>query len=276
MDNYIGFDSAWMDNPEAPGAICAVGSQDGRPAQFYAPQLGSFDQALNFIQKIHSEDDNTLVALDQPTIVPNLSGMRPVDRVAASLAGWLGGGVQPANRGRRGIFCNNAPVWRFLTALNAKDDPELARTATKGLFVMEVFPALALASMSPNFFGRLSAPKYNPNRKRTFRLHDWVRATEAAARQANSFGCEDFAEWCRSAGAITRPEKADQDKLDSALCVLIALHWRLRARESSVLIGDLSTGYMILPASQEVRNVLANAAKKQGVSMDGVVPGRLG
>jgi predicted RNase H-like nuclease len=200
MDIYIGFDSAWMDNPKAPGAICAVGTQDGRPVRFYAPQLASFDQALYFIPKTHSEDDITLVALDQPTVVPNLSGMRPVDRVAASLAGWLGGGVQPANRGRRGIFCDNAPVWRFLSALEAKENPEMARTATRGLFVMEVFPALALASMDVNFFGRLSAPKYNPNRKGTFRLHDWVRVAEAAARQANSFGCEDFVKWCRSAG----------------------------------------------------------------------------
>jgi predicted RNase H-like nuclease len=259
MDIHIGFDSAWMDNPKAPGAICAVGTQDGQPVRFYAPQLVSFDQALNFIRKTLSEDGITLIALDQPTVVPNLTSMRPVDRVAASLAGWLGGGVQPANRGRRGIFCDDA------------ENPEMARTATTGLFVMEVFPALALASMDINFFGRLSAPRYNPNRKGTFRLADWMRVAEAAAREANLFGCEEFVDWCRS-GAIARPQKSDQDKLDSALCVLIALHWRLRAREVSLLIGDLSTGYMVLPASQEVRKFLALAARKHAVSIDGVVP----
>ena len=150
----------------------------------------SFAQALNFIQETLSEDAVTLIALDQPTVVPNLTSMRRVDRVAASLAGWLGGGVQPANRGRHGIFCDNAPIWRFLLALGATEDPEMARTAARGLFLMEVFPALALPSMDPNFFGRLSAPKYNPKRKKTFRLADWVRVAEVAAQEASLFGCE--------------------------------------------------------------------------------------
>jgi predicted RNase H-like nuclease len=188
-----------------------VSTRDRQPVRFYAPQLVSFVQALKFIQEIATEDGVTLVALDQPTVVANLTSMRPVDRVAASVVGWLGGGVQPANRGRRGLFCDNAPIWRFLLALGATENPEMARTAASGLFLMEVFPALALPSMEPNFFGRLSAPKYNPNRKRTFRLADWVRVAEVAAQEASSFGCEDFAHWCRSAGAIERPQKSDQD-----------------------------------------------------------------
>ena len=61
--------------------------------RFYAPQLVSFVQALKFIQEIATEDGVTLVALDQPTVVANLTSMRPVDRVAASVVGWLGGGV---------------------------------------------------------------------------------------------------------------------------------------------------------------------------------------
>ena len=31
--------------------------------------------------------------------------------------------------------------------------------------------------------------------------------------------------------------KADQGKLNSVLCVLIALHWRLRPREASLLLA---------------------------------------
>ena len=93
MDIYIGFDSAWADNPKAPGAICAVGTEDGGPVRFYEPQPVSFDQALRFIRDVRSDNGTTLVALDQPTVVPNLTGMRPVERVAAALVSWLGGGV---------------------------------------------------------------------------------------------------------------------------------------------------------------------------------------
>jgi putative transposase len=44
-------------------------------------------------------------------------------------ASWLGGGVQPSNRGRLGMFCDASPIWRFLTARGAEDNPERARIA---------------------------------------------------------------------------------------------------------------------------------------------------
>lgn len=272
MDVCIGFDSAWTDNPQAPGAICAVGIEDGHPVRFHAPQLASFDQALAFIRKVRSDNGATLIALDQPTVVPNLTSMRPVERVAASLVSWLGGGVQPSNRGRLGIFCNASPIWRFLTALGAVEDPELARVAAEGLYLMEVFPALALASLGAGFFGRLGGPRYNPDRRKTFRIDDWVRVADAATRQAHALGCEELAEWCGRAGEIAQPRKADQDRMDSALCVLIALYWRLHPRGASLLLGDLATGYMVLPASPEVREHLTAAARKYAVAIDGVVP----
>lgn len=272
MDICIGFDSAWTDNPNAPGAICAVGIENDRPVRFLAPQLVSFDGALTFIQNIRSEDGATLIALDQPTVVPNLAGMRPVERVAASLISWLGGGVQPSNRGRLGMFCDASPIWRFLAELGAEENPEEARTATNGLYLMEVFPALALVSLDTGFFGRLRAPRYNPDRKKTFLIADWVRVGEAAARAAHAMGCSDLAEWCSAVGNIAQPRKADQDKLDAALCVLVALYWRLRPRNASLILGDLSTGYMVLPASREVREYLLNPARKRLVAMDGAVP----
>jgi len=46
-----------------------------------------------------------------------------------------------------------------------------------------------------------------------------------------------------------QPKKSDQDQLDAAICLLIALRWRLRPREESLMLGDLASGYMILPAS---------------------------
>jgi predicted RNase H-like nuclease len=273
MDVYIGFDSAWTDNPKARGAICAAGVENGRLARFDAPKLATFDEALAFIQETRSETGATLIALDQPTVVPNLTSMRPVERVAASLISWLGGGVQPSNRGRLGMFCDASPIWRFRSALGAEEHPERARTAAAGLYLMEVFPALALASLGEGwFFGRKKAPRYNPDRKKTFLMPDWVRVAEAAAREAHELHCDELAEWCRAAGRTAQPRKADQDKLDSALCVLIALRWRLRPREASLLLGDLSTGYMVLPASRDVREYLTNPARKHLVAMDGVVP----
>ena len=94
------------------------------------------------------------------------------------------------------MFSSSSPIWCFLNALGATfKDPEQARLATKGLHLMEVFPALALPSLDSGFFGRLAGPKYNPDRRKTFRKDDWARVAEAAAQGFHALGCEEMAGW---------------------------------------------------------------------------------
>ena len=100
---FIGFDSAWMDNAGAPGAMCAASFDGRRFPHFEPPQLVGFAKALEFIRSVRRDDRPTLLAIDQPTIVPNARGMRPADKVAASVVSWIGGGVQPANREDRHV-----------------------------------------------------------------------------------------------------------------------------------------------------------------------------
>lgn len=261
---FIGFDSAWTDNPKARGAICALALRDD-DASFEAPRLASFAEALAFIDAHRSTSGVTLIAIDQPTIVPNLTSLRPVERVAASLISWLGGGVQPANRGRVGMFCDASPIWSFLRALDVTHDPLKARSASDGLHVIEVFPALALPTLNQDFFGRNAAPKYNPARRRKFRMQDWRSVALSAARWFEGEGFGDASKWCRDAACIERLCKADQDRLDAMLCLLIALWWRRGAPESSVMLGCTESGYIVTPASHDVRARLVNAAEKMNV-----------
>lgn len=266
--SIIGFDSAWTDKPTAPGAACVVRLRNGS-AEFDAPRLVSFAGALDVVDRERALADLCLVAIDQPTIVPNLTSMRPVERAAASLISWLGGGVQPANRSKRGMFDDDAPIWRFKTQLAASDDAEEARTAVSGTFLIEVFPALALVALESRFFGRLAAPRYNPVRRRTYRSSDWILVAEAVAVFADKLGVVGAAAWCRQRSELTSPTKADQDKLDSVICALVALNWRVGDRASSVVIGDLDAGYMVAPFAEEPTLMLREAARRCAVRVDG-------
>lgn len=260
-DVFIGFDSAWTDNPKSPGAICMVALRDGEVVAFEPPRLARFADALAFIEEHRAQNGFTLVAIDQPTIVPNLTSMRPVERVAASLVSWLGGGVQPSSRGRREMFCDASPIWSFLQSLAAIEDPETSRTADQGLYAIEVFPALALASLEPSFFGRLAAPRYNPARRKTYRAADWARVAHAAAKTCSELELTSPAQWCRDVAELSAPTKADQDRLDAMLCLLVAVWWRTRERSQSMILGSVDTGYMVLPASSEVRVRLSATAE---------------
>ncbi|WP_283535984.1 DUF429 domain-containing protein [Methylorubrum extorquens] len=232
------------------------------------PRLASFDEALAAIKAEDAVSDLRLVDLDQPTLVPNATGMRPVDRVAASLIFWLGGGVQPANRGKTGMFDDAAPLWRFKQRLGATEDPEASRQAISGLYLLEVFPALALPSLDPAFDGRLRGARYNPARRKTFTLAGWQAVIAALRRQAVETGVEGLSAWADDLAGIAAPRKADQDGLDAVLCALIGLHWHLAPRDASIMIDDREAGYMVAPASLDVRQRLVAAAAACGVSTD--------
>ncbi|WP_198665791.1 MULTISPECIES: DUF429 domain-containing protein [unclassified Sphingomonas] len=267
-ETFVGFDSAWTDNPRAPGAICAVALAADGTATFHPPRLARFGDALDFIEAVAA--DYTLIALDQPTIVANPTGMRPAERVAAAAISWLGGGVQPASRARTGMFCDAAPIWPFLAALGANDDPLAAREAAAGRHVMEVFPALALAAFEPAFACRRGAPKYNPSNP-LYRPDDWRRVAAAAATQYDRWQLPEPAAWCQDAATLSRPRKADQDRLDAMLCLAIALHWRRAPAGQSIMIGDLDSGYIVAPLAPALCDRLRVAAALHGVAIDGTV-----
>ena len=107
------------------------------------------------------------------------------------------------------MFCDASPIWRFLTALGAEERPERARIAANGFYLMEVFPALALASLDAQFFGRLRAPRYNPVRKKTFRMSDWVDVAQAAARENREIPCT----WLRRACGMV-PHRRENGQAD--------------------------------------------------------------
>lgn len=63
---------------------------------FHRQHLVWFDQARAFIEDVRSRSGASPVAIDEPTLMPNATGMRPDERAAAPLVGSVGGGVQPA------------------------------------------------------------------------------------------------------------------------------------------------------------------------------------
>jgi predicted RNase H-like nuclease len=151
-----------------------------------------------------------------------------------------------------------------------------ARTAEAGLFLMEVFPALALPALSVRFDGRHGAPKCNPRNRRQFRREDWHEVTHAVASHGLycCFPDLEVMDWAKAQADIERPVKADQDRLDAVICALIGMIWRTEVHTASAMIGDLTHGYMVTPVSLDSRKRLSAAAAKCGVPFAGPAPSR--
>lgn len=242
----VGFDSAWT--PAKMGAIVGVlRLDDGTYRELGIPAPATYADAERILLKWQADlsPSTTIVLLDQPTIVRNASGQRPVENIVASPVSLRFGGVQPANTSRREMFGTEAPVWGFLSRFGGVPDPLTPGGETR---VFETYPALmmiALGWMLPDDRSTGRLPKYNPARRNTFLLSDWQHVCKLIAESLNARGLEHLGRWTDVAGQHPQPQKLDQDRVDACLCLLVALH--LVEQRDCLMIGDTNTGYIIVP-----------------------------
>jgi len=166
------------------------------------------------------------------------------------------------------MFGPNAPIWRFLRRIDAVQNPPKARTAASGIHAIEVFPALALPALEPAILERKHAARYNPANRRRFSLPDWRLVALAASRHAAALRLNGLSDWARDLAELQKPTKTDQDCLDAAICLIVALQWRRAPRDQATVIGDAQSGFMVSPVTPATHAILHSAATKRGVPMD--------
>lgn len=170
----VGFDSAWTRTNR--GALVGVLQRNTAAFQELGPpRLVDFREAEAVILKWQAEwlPTATIVLLDQPTIVKNASGQRPVESLVSSPVSLRYGGVQPANTTRKEMFGDPAPLWSFLTRFGGAADPLEPVANTR---VFETYPVLAMIALGctlPDSRAAGRLPKYNPERRKTFSNSDW-------------------------------------------------------------------------------------------------------
>lgn len=258
----VGFDSAWT--PNNSGALVGVlRIEDGTLHELGSPEVADFLSAEEIIlgwQGQHSPT-TTLVLLDQPTVVNNATGMRPVEKLVASPVCRRKGGVQPANIGREKMFGKRAPVWRFLIRFGGPADP---LETTAGTLVFETYPVLAMIALGWTLKDSRSAgrlPKYNPKRKNTYSIDDWKYVCQQVSSALSERKLSKLVYWLDNARCHS-PCKSDQDGLDACICLLVALYWA--ESKECLMVGDLKTGYMVVPYGKDLHGELTDRCEKTG------------
>ena len=242
----VGFDSAWT--PTNSGALVGVLQLDnGTFREFGPPRIVDYREAEGVILNWQAKQapTATIVLLDQPTIVKNAAGQRPVENLVGSPVSLRYGGMQPANTAKEEMFGREAPVWPFLTRFGGPADPLQLVADTR---VFETYPVLAMIALGwtlPDSRAAGRLPKYNPERKKTFSISDWQHVCRLASGAFRERGLMVIYEWIEGAARNTSPRKSDQDGLDACLCLLVALY--LAQRKDCLMVGDLQTGYMVVP-----------------------------
>jgi predicted RNase H-like nuclease len=80
------------------------------------PRIANYAEAEDIIVCWQEQfaPNSTVILLDQPIIVANLEGQRPVEGIISSPVSARLGGMQPASISREEMFGAEAPVWQFL------------------------------------------------------------------------------------------------------------------------------------------------------------------
>jgi predicted RNase H-like nuclease len=251
----VGFDSAWT--PGKRGSLVgAVMGLNGAIQELEAPAPANFAEGTKTIQRWQRDHapSRTLILLDQPIVIPNSRGQRPVEHLVASPVGRRYGGVQPANTSRMDMFGVDAPLWPFLATFGGAADPLQPLTSTHVLETYPILTMIALGWTLPDQRATGRLPKYNPGRKASFQLDDWSHVCRAAANLASAQGFPELASWLTAAAHEKNPTKAQQDGVDGCICLFAAAH--LASGKDGVLVGDVQTGYIVSPYGESLHEEL--------------------
>jgi predicted RNase H-like nuclease len=259
----VGLDSAWTSTNS--GAIAGlVHRDDGTFVEVGAPQTVNYPQAEALILKWQAEiiPAVTVVMLDQPTIVNNPAGQRPVENIVGSPVSLRYGGVQPANTSKEGMFGTGAPVWPFLGRFGGPADP---LKPVGGTWVFETYPVLAMIALEwtrPEVRPKGRLPKYNPQRKKTFTAADWRYVCGLVSAAFNARGLTQTARWISNVALKSSPRKGEQDGLDACLCLIVAIYFS--EGKDCLMVGDMQTGYIIVPCNSGLCTELENRCHDTG------------
>lgn len=262
----VGFDSAWSGRNKGSICIAEVGPFGVRP--LYDPQSVDFCEAASAI-RTHTSEKALLLMIDQPIIVKNKTGGRPVESAVGSLVGKLRGGIQRACKQKNGgnLFGDHAPIWAFLKSVDVIDDPMQALELKGKRVCIETYPCLAVLGLFPEFLKNRSVAKYNPTRK-TFRQSDWNLLCQKVAGLLAEAGLDGWAERCKKMADMNKkPSKQEQDKLDALICLLSGLVFWRHGFNASMIIGDTKTGYIVSPANALLVERLRALASLKKVSL---------
>jgi len=250
-DLLVGFDSAWTANNS--GAIVPLlRNSDGRFIEFGEPAIADFDSATRMLWDWQKNENpsSTLILIDQPVVVTNKTGQRPIERIVSSAVCKRRGGMQPANTSKSKMFGPGSPIHLFLERFDAIET-----------YPVQIMMALGWVLEDERSCGRL--PKYNLANRRKFRYDDWQFVCDRVIQEFERRNLRLLCSFLNELKSNPQPRKHHQDQLDACICLLVAI--QISESHPCMVIGSAETGSIVSPYGYELYEELAGRCGKIGL-----------
>ena len=240
--------------------MCCLSWQNNQLELIECDRQQSLNDILTWIDTQVSPTEPAIIAVDAPTIIANLTGMREADKLTHKHFGRYHAGCYPANLSRP--FAQKTVEFGLCLEARGFVHAPIMETQKLGRYQIEVYPHPATI----NLFRLDRIIKYKKGKLAERQLElmklcqyivDILPSLEPALNL--SFGTGILPVSCGTGkmpvSSSNLPEiptsiatlKALEDKLDALLCAYIGAHWWYWGRERNLVLGDRTTGYIVIP-----------------------------
>ncbi|MEH2143811.1 DUF429 domain-containing protein [Nostoc sp.] len=239
---FLGIDLGWKSQPSG---LCCLEWIDGQLQLLDLDRKETIADILTWIDQSVKPDEPAIIAVDAPTLIPNDSGSRLPDKLSHKYFGRYHAGCYPANKNlpfaERTINFGLELESRGFAHAPTIEAQKLSR------YQIEVFPHPAIV----NLFNLERILKYKKGRLNERRL-ELIKLQNYLLDILPSFSpplgplrlCGSFLLEIPTTGAAL---KVTEDKLDSLICAYVAAYWWYWGEERNLVLGDRTTGYIVIP-----------------------------
>jgi len=263
---FTGFDSAW--GGRLRGALCNLSGElkEGslKVAVRERPMPVDWAEVVSQSRTWSDQSANHVVSIDQGLVVPNATGMRPVERLLASaLMGQFGCGAHASNQKRTSCYGPTAGVWDLIDSLQAqgyRHEPMAVASRSEGRFFLECYPhpaLIALFNLSRTLPYKVTRGTLCGWRQLLGHLRS-LKEADLPITNVTTFVPEDL-EWT----------KANEDQLDALVAAYIGAYFWWFGPARSIVVGSLTEGYIATPCNRQTRELLERSFKGYGVNQSG-------
>jgi predicted RNase H-like nuclease len=247
---FLGIDLGWQSQPSG---LCCLRWQSQGLELLDLSRLETISQVLAWVDQWAPPEEAALVAVDAPTLIANLTGMRLADRLAHKHFGRYHAGCYPANLSLP-FAQRTVEFGRSLEGRGFVHAPSITAKQA-GRYQIEVFPHPAIVQLfSLDQILKYKKGKVAERRAALIRYRDYILNRLPTLEPRLVLPHPEMA-------APILPEvpsggvalKALEDQLDSLICAYVAAHWWYWGRERNQVLGADTPeecrleGYIVVP-----------------------------
>ncbi|NJO76881.1 MAG: DUF429 domain-containing protein [Leptolyngbyaceae cyanobacterium RM1_406_9] len=240
---FLGIDFGWRSQPSG---LCCLTLQNRTLHLLDLTRLDEVTAVLSWVDAQVTPQEPAIIAVDAPTLIPNASGMRLPDRLAHKYFGRYHAGCYPANLGSP-FAARTLELGLSLETRGFAHAPTLI-AQQPGRYQIEVFPHPAMVHLFKlerilkYKKGRLSERRTELLKLRQYIL-DVLPTLEPALDLSLLSENNSLPKVPQTGSAL----KELEDQLDSLICAYVAAHWWYWGAERNLVLGDRTTGYIVVP-----------------------------